>query len=132
MRVFAGPNWEGKIYAIFESHGKQYKASLGEVLKLDLLSGKGGERVELEQVLFIGNEDKILAGRPFIEGAKIRGTILEHGKGDKVTVFKYKPKVRYRRKKGYRWPYSKVLIEEIVLPEGEIAWRTKRRAEVPG
>lgn len=86
----------------------------------------------MDRILLIGNEDKVLVGQPFIEGAKVRVTILEHGRGEKVIVFKYKPKVRYRRKKGYRPSYTRVLIEEIILPEDEVTWRTKRQAEVPG
>ncbi|RLC73295.1 MAG: 50S ribosomal protein L21 [Chloroflexi bacterium] len=120
------------MYAIIESGGKQYRVSPGQKLELDLLPGKEGEEIELDRVLFIGNEDKVLVGQPFIEGAKVRATILEHGRGEKIIVFKYKPKVRYRRKKGYRLSYTRVLIEEIILPEGEVTWRTKRQAEAPG
>ena len=87
---------------------------------MDPLPGKEGEEIQLDRVLFICNEEKVLVGQPFIRGAKVRATILEHGRGEKLIVFKYKPKVRYRRKKGYRPCYSRVLVEEIVLPEGEV------------
>lgn len=113
-----GADKEGKIYVIFASGGKQYKASPGETLKLDSFSGEKGEQIELDQILLVGNEDKVLVGRPFVKGAKVKATILGQGKGEKITVFKYKPKVRYRRKKGHRQSYTEVLVEEIVLPEG--------------
>lgn len=66
-------------------------------------------------VLLVADGEKVIAGNPTIEGAKVKGTILEHGKGKKVIVFKYKPKVRYRRKRGHRQLYTKLAIEEIVV-----------------
>ena len=69
----------------------------------------------MEDVLLIADGEKVIAGNPTIEGAKVKGTILEHGKGKKVIVFKYKSKVRYRRKRGHRQLYTKLAIEEIVV-----------------
>jgi large subunit ribosomal protein L21 len=64
--------------------------------------------------LFIGGDGDTLVGNPMIKGAKVMGTCLGEAKGDKVIVFRYKAKVRYRTKKGHRQTYTKILVNEIV------------------
>ena len=83
---------------------------------------KGGQ-VELDKVLLVANEEKVQVGRPLVEGAKVVAEALGEDKGDKVIVFKYKPKVRYRRKRGHRQLYTTLAIKEIMLGKG-----TKRRS----
>ncbi len=100
------------MYAVFEIGGKQYKVKEGDVIDVELLPYDVGEEVETDKVLLVRNGD-IKIGTPYVEGAKIKFKVLEHGKGEKIIVFKYKPKVRYRRKKGHRQPYTRILIEEI-------------------
>jgi large subunit ribosomal protein L21 len=73
-----------------------------------------GDVVELDKVLFIGEDKNALVGNPAIEGAKVIATSLGQAKGEKVIVFRYKPKVRYRSKRGHRQTYTKILINEIV------------------
>jgi large subunit ribosomal protein L21 len=75
--------------------------------------------VELERVLFIGDKENTLIGNPTIEGAKVIATSLGETKGDKVIVFKYKPKVRYRRKTGHRQVFTRLSINEIIRPGGK-------------
>jgi len=72
--------------------------------------------VELDKVLFIGDNGKSLIGNPTIKGAKVIATSLGEVKGDKITVFKYKSKVRYRKKTGHRQTYTTLSIDEIVKP----------------
>ena len=108
-----------KIYAIIETGGKQYKVAPKQTLDVDFLNIPEGAMVELDKVLFIGNDDGALAGSPFIEGAKVIATSLGEIKGDKIIVFKYKAKVRYRRKRGHRQIYTRLSINEIVKPEDE-------------
>ena len=113
-------NWffkEAAIYAIVATGGKQYKVSPGQVIKVERLPGEEGTSVELGEVILIAEDGKIITGRPFLEGAKVKATILSQGKDQKVIVFKYKPKIRYRRKRGHRQPYTKLLIEQIILNE---------------
>jgi large subunit ribosomal protein L21 len=78
-----------------------------------------GETVELERVLFIGGNKDDLVGDPVIKGAKVVGTCLGETKGDKVIVFKYKAKVRYRKKTGHRQTYTRILVNEIVKGRGK-------------
>lgn len=72
-----------------------------------------GGTVELDRVLFIGGDKDTVVGNPTVKGAKVVGTSLGEAKGEKVTVFKYKAKVRYRKKKGHRQTYTRILVNEI-------------------
>ena len=76
-----------------------------------------GEAVDLDKVLFIADGDKVTAGTPTVEGAKVIATSQGEGKGKKIIVFKYKPKVRYRKKTGHRQFYTRLLIDKIIGPE---------------
>ncbi len=89
-----------------------------------------GNTVELDRVLLIANDDKVTVGTPTVDGAKVMATSQGEGKGKKVIVFKYKPKVRYRKKTGHRQPYTRLAIDKIIEPEatqGEPAKKVRRR-----
>ena len=94
-------------FAIFQTGGKQYRAQVGDVLKLEKLKAEG--TVEFDQVLMI--DEKI--GAPVISGARVMGTVLEQTRGDKVLVFKKKRRHNYRRTKGHRQHITVVKITEI-------------------
>jgi large subunit ribosomal protein L21 len=102
------------IYAVIESGGKQYKVSPGQTIDVEKLPTEGGA-VELDRVYLIADGDKVTLGRPTIAGAKVVADVVGDGKKDKVIVFKYKPKVRYRVKKGHRQPYTRLVIKDIVV-----------------
>jgi large subunit ribosomal protein L21 len=78
-----------------------------------------GDKVELDRVLFIGGNEDTLVGDPVIKGAKVVGTSLGETKGEKVIVFRYKAKVRYRKKTGHRQTYTRILVNEIVKGKGK-------------
>jgi large subunit ribosomal protein L21 len=103
------------IYALIETGGKQYKVAPGQVVQVERLAVEQGGQVELKKVLLVADGDKVVVGKPLITGAKVVAEALGEGKGKKVTVFKYKPKVRYRRKKGHRQLYTRLAIREISL-----------------
>ena len=103
------------IYAIVETGGKQYKVAAGETVDVELLSQEVGSSVELDKVLLVADGDNVVTGQPTVKGAKVKATVLEQGKGEKVIVFKYKPKTRYAKKTGHRQRYTKLAIEKIVL-----------------
>ena len=86
------------------------------MIDVDHLDVVEGITVELDRVLFIGDDDKVAVGTPTVEGAKVIATSHGGGKAKKVIVFKYKPKVRYRRKKGHRQLYTTLAIDKIVTP----------------
>jgi large subunit ribosomal protein L21 len=121
-------------YAIVETGGKQYKVVPGQKIDVDALGAADGEDIELSRVLLIADGKDTVVGSPTIDGAKVLATCLSEGKNDKVIVFKYKPKVRYRRKKGHRQLYSKLEIKEIVKPGQEAAPKktTRKKAAAGG
>jgi large subunit ribosomal protein L21 len=101
------------MYAIIVTGGKQYKVQQGDVIYVEKLSAAEGESVTFEQVIAVSKDNGITVGTPTVSGAKVVGKVEKHGKGEKVIVFKYKPKKNYRRKQGHRQPYTKVVIEKI-------------------
>jgi large subunit ribosomal protein L21 len=101
------------MYAIIKTGGKQYRVEEGLIIKIEKLSAEEGEEVEFDQVLALSDDNGFKAGSPMVEGASVKGKVIEQGKNKKIVVFKYKPKIRYRKKTGHRQPYTKVLIEDI-------------------
>ena len=119
-----------KIYAIIETGGKQYKVTPGEIIDVERLDVTEGNTVELDKVLLIAEGDKVTVGRPTVDGAKVIATSQGEGKGKKIIVFKYKPKVRYQKKTGHRQLHTRLVIDKIVTPEtakSEPTRKTRRR-----
>jgi len=102
------------LYGIIETGGKQYKVQTGDVIMIERLEAEVGDTVEFDQVLILNDNGDLQVGTPYISGAKVVGKVLEQGKRRKILVFKYKPKINYRRRYGHRQPYTRVLVEEIV------------------
>jgi len=101
------------VFAIIEANGKQYPVEEGKLIALDAWMGQKGDEVTFEQVLLLRDQEKTLVGKPYVKGSKVRGRIVQLRRGRKVVVFKYKPKVNYRRKIGHRQEISLVRIEKI-------------------
>ena len=119
-----------EIYAVVETGGKQYKVTPGQAIDVERLEVVESNTVELDRVLFIADGDKVTVGTPTIEGAKVIATSQGNGKSKKIIVFKYKPKVRYRKKTGHRQLYTKLLIDKIIGPgtmPSEPAKKVRRR-----
>lgn len=104
------------MYALIETGGKQYRVEKDQVLTIEKLPNEEGETVTFEKVLLVSKDDEVKVGKPYVEGAKVTGKVLKHGRGKKIIVFKYKPKKNYKRKKGHRQPFTQVVIENIELP----------------
>jgi len=102
------------VYAVVETGGKQYRVTVGQTIEVEKLPFAVREKVELDRVLLVADGDEVKVGQPTVKGAKILATVVEHGKGKKIIIFKYKPKERYRRKKGHRQAYTRLRIEKIV------------------
>jgi large subunit ribosomal protein L21 len=109
------------MYALIEFKGKQYKAEKGALLQVDRIDAEPGTALEIDSVLLFSKgaspdetSDGITVGAPYVPGVKVSATVESHKKGDKVIVFKYKPKKDYRRKQGHRQQYSIIKIEDII------------------
>lgn len=100
-------------YAIIESGGKQYKAVEGGSIEVDLLPAEAGQKVEVKNVLLLVDGDNISVGTPVVSGATVLTTVVEHTKGPKLVVFKYRPKKRIRVKTGHRQKYTLLQIDSI-------------------
>ena len=101
------------MYAVVATGGKQYKVQEGEVLRVEKLAGEGGSEGAFDQVLLLSDGEKLQIGQPIVEGAQVKGHIIEQGRSKKIIVFKYKRRKRYRRKHGHRQPYTTVRIDAI-------------------
>lgn len=100
-------------YAVIKTGGKQYKVSEGETLLVEKIDGKKDEAVVFNEVLLLADEKKVKIGQPQVEGAKVKGVILDQVKGEKIRVAKFRAKSRYRRVKGHRQRLTKVQITKI-------------------
>lgn len=101
------------MYAIVEIAGHQYKVEKDQQIFVNRLQGEEGSNLEFDNVLLIDNEGQITVGAPAIEGAKVKATILNHLKGDKVIVFKKKRRKGYKKKNGHRQYLTQLKIEGI-------------------
>jgi large subunit ribosomal protein L21 len=102
------------MYAIVQSGGRQFRVQPGDEVDLDLVSADAGSTIELDRVLMISDGENVRVGAPLVSGAKVVAEVIGDHKGEKIKVFRYKPKVRYRRLTGHRQPYTRVKINEIV------------------
>ena len=100
------------MFAIVQSGGKQYKVSENDIIVVEKLANAVGDKVKLE-VLLISDNDQVVAGNPFVAGAECEAEVVAHGKGDKIVVFKYKPKKNERKKQGHRQPFTQLKILSI-------------------
>jgi large subunit ribosomal protein L21 len=100
-------------YAIVESGGKQYRAVEGETIEVDRLEAGPGESVTLDRVLLVAEEGNVSVGTPTVKGTVVHTTVIDHVKGPKIVVFKYRPKKRYRVKTGHRQQYTRLMVESI-------------------
>lgn len=103
------------MYAVIETGGKQYRVAAGDTIRVERLPGEVGAEVEFDRVLAVSKgPDQLLAGAE-AAGAKVKGTITEQGRGDKVIVFKFKRKKQYKRTIGHRQNYTRVKVSEILV-----------------
>lgn len=104
------------MYAVIRSGGKQYTVRQGDRLKVERLEGEAGSTVEFADVLMLADGDAISIGAPTVAGARVVTEIVDHGKGAKLIIFKYKPKIRYRKRTGHRQHYTQLTVREIIAP----------------
>ena len=103
------------MYAVIESGGKQYRVELGNEIEVDRLDVEPGQTIHLERVLLVADGDDATIGRPVVEGALVNANVVRQDRGEKLVVFKYKPKARTRVKKGHRADLTVLRIADIAL-----------------
>jgi len=103
------------MYAVVEIGGRQYCVSPGDEIYVEKLEAKAGSEVNLPALL-VSDEDGVTVGRPHVSGRDIRAQVMGDEKGDKLIVFKYKPKKRYRKKTGHRQTYTRLKIVGSASP----------------
>jgi large subunit ribosomal protein L21 len=102
------------VYAIVESGGKQYRVEPGAVLAVERIRGEVGSRVELDRVLLVSDGSRIQVGHPLVTGARVVTEIVAQTRGEKIDVFKFKRRKKYRRKVGHRQELTRVRVAEIL------------------
>lgn len=103
------------MYAVIESGGKQYRVEEGGTLRVEELDAEPGSAVTLDRVLLIADGKNVTVGAPVVKGASVQATVVGHGRGKKVIVFKYKSKAHYRRKQGHRQNFTALRIDKILI-----------------
>ena len=114
-------------YAVIKTGGKQYRVKPGDTLDVELLPYPVDSIAEFGEVLALSDGGEVTIGAPLVEGAMVTARVLSHYKDRKLMVFKYKAKTRYRRKRGHRQTYTRLLIQDIELNKPR-ARATRRRA----
>jgi large subunit ribosomal protein L21 len=102
------------MYAVIKSGGKQYRVESGKPVRVEALSADVGAAVAFEEVLLVGSGDGVKVGAPLVSGAKVKGTVLAHGRGEKVKIFKMRRRKHYQKSQGHRQNYTEVRIDDIV------------------
>ncbi len=103
------------MYAIIKTGGAQYRVAKDDIIEVQKLPVEVGDTVDFDEVLAVNSDDDFKIGTPVVEGAKVKGEVLEQGKSDKVIIYKYKAKKDYRKKQGHRQPFTKIKITDISL-----------------
>ena len=105
------------MYAVFQLSGRQYSVEEGAIVKVPFQDVEKGSRVDITDVLLIEDGDNTLIGNPYVEDARIEAEALDSGKSNKVRIYKYKRRTKYRRTQGHRQQYSEIKINRIVVPQ---------------
>ena len=101
------------MYAVVEASGHQFKVETGETLRIDRMDGEVGQEIAFDRVLLVRDEENVSVGAPHVDGGRVVGTIIGHGKGPKVVAQKFKRRKGYHRRIGFRAHYTDVRIERI-------------------
>jgi large subunit ribosomal protein L21 len=103
------------MYAVIKTGGKQFKVTEGDTLKVEKLSTEVGKALNISSVLTLVDGDKVTIGTPIVKGASVDATIVSHGKGDKVKIFKMNRRKGYRKSQGHRQSYTEIKIDKIAV-----------------
>lgn len=105
------------MYAVFHVSGFQFKGEEGTTLKVPQQKATDGQKLEFSDVMLVRTAESSLVGTPYVEGAKVEAEVVRQGKGDKVRIYKYKRRTKYRRSQGHRQDFTEIRINKIVAPK---------------
>ena len=117
------------MYAVFSTGGKQYRASTGDVIKVEKIEAEKGATVELDQVLMIGEGEDVKVGTPYVEGGKVTARVVEHGRGEKVKIVKFKRRKHHMKRQGHRQYFTALEITDIAAKAAKPAKQAVVEAE---
>ena len=101
------------MYAVVKTGGKQYRVQSGESVRVESLSAEVGAAVSFDEVLMVGEGESVRVGTPFLAGAKVNATVVAHGRGEKVRIFKMRRRKHFQNSQGHRQGYTEVRIDDI-------------------
>lgn len=101
------------MYAVIKTGGKQYKVTVGEKLNVEQITAEPNSQIELNEVLMIADGESVKVGAPFIEGAKVVAKVVEHGRGEKIRIFKMRRRKHYQKRQGHRQNFTRIEIVSI-------------------
>ncbi|HZM36049.1 MAG TPA: 50S ribosomal protein L21 [Burkholderiales bacterium] len=101
------------MYAVIKAGGKQYRVEPGATLRVEDLPAEVGASVSFDEVLLVGAGDAVKIGAPLVSGASVKATVVSHGRGDKVRIFKLRRRKHYQKSQGHRQSYTEVRIDDI-------------------
>ena len=101
------------MYAVIKTGGKQYRVSSGEKLKVEQIAADVGSEITIDQVLLVADGDKVSVGKPLVVGASVKATVVNHGRGDKVRIFKMRRRKHFKKQQGHRQNYTEIQVGQI-------------------
>lgn len=101
------------MYAVIKTGGKQYRVAVGEKIKVEQIAADEGKEITIDQVLAVGNGDKLSVGTPLVSGATVVAKVVAHGKHDKVRIFKMRRRKHYQKRQGHRQLFTELEIASI-------------------
>jgi large subunit ribosomal protein L21 len=101
------------MYAVVKTGGKQYKVAIGEKLKVEQIPADIDSQITLNEVLLVADGEQVVVGTPLVAGASIQATVISHGRGEKIRIFKMRRRKHYQKHQGHRQNYTEIRIDAI-------------------
>ena len=101
------------MYAVIKTGGKQYRVAPGEKIKIEQIPADVGAQIVLDQVLMVAEGESVKVGNPLVDGAKVSATVLAHGRGQKLRIFKMRRRKHYQKTQGHRQNYTEIRVDSI-------------------
>lgn len=103
------------MYAVIQTGGKQYRVAEGDSLKVEKLAAEAGTDIELDKVLMVADGDRVMVGKPFLEGSKVLARVVTTGRGPKVRILKFRRRKHHLKRAGHRQAYTELTVTSISL-----------------